>query len=109
MAYALNLSGKYREAIAVAAPAAAEAKGLGYRPLAAEALVRLGLFQRADSDTKAAERTLTEAILAAVAGRHDAVAAEALIEMVAVCVREAHYEQAHEWGRFAFAAIERLG
>ena len=100
--------GGYAEARAMAAAASDDAAALGYRPLEAEALFLLGDLQDDLGDYKASERTLVRAAAAAIAGRHDEVLARATTALVAVVgLRQARFEEAHEWAAVAQAAADR--
>jgi tetratricopeptide (TPR) repeat protein/tRNA A-37 threonylcarbamoyl transferase component Bud32 len=108
-AKALTDAGKYREAMAITAPAAAEAKALHYRPLEAEVLLQLGQAQLVGADRKTGEQTLKEALLAAEAGADDKVFALASVSLVGARRLLGHFDDALESGRYAEAALERLG
>jgi tetratricopeptide (TPR) repeat protein len=109
-AKALLEAGKYNEGIAVAAPAADEARAIGYRPLEGEALVSLGWLQVKAGDPKKAEETLLDALVASEAGRNDSMAASALTELVYVVgYVEARPKEGKALSRQAFAIVERMG
>jgi tetratricopeptide (TPR) repeat protein len=78
---ALEIAGHYQSGRSLAEAALASARKLGYRPLVAEALYRLGRVQSALGDNEAAAATLGQAAAIAVAVRHDAVASRAHIAM----------------------------
>jgi tetratricopeptide (TPR) repeat protein len=103
-------SGQYGEALRLAAPAADEAKRLKYRPLEAETLEELGNSQEHHDDYALAETSLRDATLAAEAGRHPRVIADAAIQLVwVVGYNQARPKEGHEWARRAEAALEALG
>jgi tetratricopeptide (TPR) repeat protein/tRNA A-37 threonylcarbamoyl transferase component Bud32 len=109
-AKALLEAGKYSEGIAVAGPAADEARLLGYRPLEGEALFQLGWLEEKAGDPKIAEATLLDALVAAEAGRDDSMATSALTELVyLVGYVEARPKEAQVLSRQAFAIVERMG
>jgi tetratricopeptide (TPR) repeat protein len=86
------------------------ARDLGYRPLVAEAELRVAAVLERKGEFEGAEQTLLEAILAAESSHHEEVAAEAWIKLVWVTgVERIDTEQGHVWGRFARAALDRLG
>jgi len=108
-AKALLDAGKYAEGLARVIPMAQEAKALHYRPLEAEALFLLGALQFRAGDYRAGEQTLKEAVLAAEAGAHHELIAQAASMLVFVTYSLTKYEQSLEWGQRAAAVIERLG
>jgi tetratricopeptide (TPR) repeat protein/tRNA A-37 threonylcarbamoyl transferase component Bud32 len=79
---ALEATGHYGEGLALAQAAVKRAQDLGYRPLVAEALYRLGRLQRARSDNQAAVSTLHAAEVAASTARHDEVGLRARLAIV---------------------------
>jgi len=105
----LVLSGKYQDALAMAGPVATEARALGYRPLEASALFWLGSMQDELGDRPTAQKTLEDSALAARAGRDAVQETEAWAGMVRVGKQQAHWDQAHTWARFGFAAAEAAG
>jgi tetratricopeptide (TPR) repeat protein len=103
-------AGKYPAALALSSEAALAAKGLGYRPAIAEALLLQGRQQEHLGDLKLAEQTLLDAIVAAEAGRHDEITARAATHLMLVLgARQARYSEAQTWGKLAEGAIGRLG
>jgi predicted Ser/Thr protein kinase len=70
------LAGRYKPAREKLAAPLAASEALGYRPLRAEALLIAGLLEDLVGDYKAAAARLEEAVWAAEASRHDAVAGE---------------------------------
>jgi eukaryotic-like serine/threonine-protein kinase len=108
-AKALTRTGGYKESLALTRQITEEARLLRYRPLEAEALLERGI-RELKVDVKASAQTLTEAALAAEAGRHDREAARALIELFFVIgPRQARFAEAASINRAARAALERLG
>ena len=105
----LQGAGKFAEALAVAAPTAAEARDLKYWPLESDALLRLGLIQQASSQLETAETTLEDAAFAARAGRD--VSNEQLVAaaMAKLKTGRLQYDEAHRWLRRGFAASTSVG
>lgn len=100
---------RFSEAGAIAEAARTEAREIGYWPLIAEASLQRGyvLARQADSGARDA---LEEALLAAEAGRHDQVAAEAFIRLVRLASeQEADAERALDYAAHAKALLEHLG
>ena len=109
-ARALQAAGRFAEAMAIAAPAAELAVATRHRPIEAEALYLLGSLQHDTGEDEAAVASLIRAHLAATAGRHGLVAADAAILLVRIVGWEqAQYPQAHEWAARAGAALEAVG
>jgi tetratricopeptide (TPR) repeat protein len=109
-AKALLEAGKYTEGIALAGPAAADARIIGYRPLEGEGLFQLGWLEEKAGDPKTAETTLLDALVAAEAGRDDSMATSALTELVyLVGYVEGRPKEAQVLSRQAFAIVERMG
>ncbi len=107
---ALDDAGKYDEARLLVEPVVAEARELAYLPLEAEALALDGRVSGRLEDSRRAERALRQAGEAALASGHDAVAARAFIDLVYfIGEREARYDEARQWSRYAELAIQRLG
>jgi tetratricopeptide (TPR) repeat protein/predicted Ser/Thr protein kinase len=102
-------SGKYKDALPLATAAVGAADALHYRPVQAEALFYLGLSQTLNGNYKGAEKTLTNAVLAAESAGHDEIAAHAWDKLVTVGSTEAKYEQAELWGKHAMASVDRMG
>ncbi|WP_308216893.1 serine/threonine-protein kinase [Polyangium jinanense] len=108
-AKALTRTGQYKESLALTRQITEEARLLGYRPLEAEALLERGILEQ-DVEVKASAQTLTEAALAAEAGRHDRVAARAQMELFYVIGgQQARFDEAMGIHRAARAALERIG
>ncbi len=99
----------YDRGLEVATAAAREAQALGYWPLTAEALLRLGSLQAAKVQPDEAAEIFGQALLAAVAGRHDQVAAEAFTWLVKVeGVLKADPEAGHRHAEHAMALVDYL-
>jgi len=107
---ALRLLGRTAQALEKAEAIATRAKGLGYRPLEAEALLVLGDLKDRSGDTATAIKLLEQAVLAADAGNHRLVAAEAwsTIAWLEGYV-ERHFDRAQWAVQMAAAAIEGVG
>lgn len=107
---ALSDAARFTEGLRLGAELATSASALGYRPVEAEALLRLGLLQTATDAWASAETSLQGALWAALAGRDDRLAARATIGLAAVLVVfTARHAEAWRWSHFAAALIERLG
>jgi tetratricopeptide (TPR) repeat protein len=109
-AKALLDGGKYADAATVAEPVIAAAKALGYRPIEAEALVRLGEIQVWLQDGERAAGTLRAAARAGEAGHDDEIRARALAWLVGVVGFNLEKPpEALALADDARAALERLG
>jgi tetratricopeptide (TPR) repeat protein len=73
---ALDATGGFREAQAIATATTHDAEGLHYAPLLAEALYWRAVIEDRTGDTKAAEATLRQGLLAGGDGRADTVVAQ---------------------------------
>ncbi len=102
--------GNFDGSQASATAALEKAARIGSQTLLAEATVRLGIIARlAGEDSEAVTNTLESALIAAAAGRHDRVAAEALVELVRVTGYERNdFEAASAFARQAETVIRRL-
>jgi tetratricopeptide (TPR) repeat protein len=89
-AAALEVGGRYEDALAATATALAEAEATGYEPLRAEVLARRGILLDRLSRSGEALTTLYQAAAVATANRHHAAAARAWIELVYVLGRHEH-------------------
>ncbi len=109
-ASALKAAARYQQGIKLATAAAAEARAIGYRPIEAEAMSLLGVIQIRAGDAAAAKETLTDAELAAVAGRDDKVAVVAATQLIfAEGYRLGNHERGEYWARVAMSLLERSG
>ncbi len=103
-------AGKYREGLEVARPLVERARGLHYRPLEAEALFLVGDLAAESGDYQAAADRCEQAVLAAEAGRHDELLAQALTKLVQLDgSRPAPYQRVESLEQRATAVLERLG
>jgi tetratricopeptide (TPR) repeat protein len=107
---ALERAGRYKQALAPAEAAVARARTTEYLPVEAEALHALGRVHGGLGEGAKAEEALREAAEAAEVSGHHEIGARAWIDLIYfIGNRQARYEPAHPWNRYAQAAIERLG
>ncbi|MEZ4449020.1 MAG: serine/threonine-protein kinase [Nannocystaceae bacterium] len=109
-AMADELSGRYAEAQARARAVVQAAQELGYRPLEAEAQLRLAFALERTADYEAAKSSLVAGYLAAEESDHELIQTEvaSLLSFV-VGVRLADTDEGELWARRAERLIERLG
>jgi tetratricopeptide (TPR) repeat protein len=106
---ALEDLGKYVEGINRVTAIVDQAHALNDRAVEAEALYQLGELQRRSGDTNAGA-TLERAIMAAVASRHDEVAARAWIRLANFAgIEKGQLEEGLRLAQHGRAFIERLG
>jgi len=112
-ALTLELLGRYEESLAIARDASAQARGLGYAPVYAEALAQTAraLDGRGTAAAGAeAESLYFEALDIAEAERHDQLAARIWSRLVLLSVQlDADIKQAHAWWQRNAAAVRRIG
>ncbi len=109
-AKAYREAAEYDRGLGLAESAAREARALGYWPLTAEALLRLGSLQEAKVRPEEAAETFGQALLAAQSGRHDRVAAEAFTRLVKVeGVLRSDPEAGQRWAEHVPALLDYLG
>jgi tetratricopeptide (TPR) repeat protein len=108
-AASLAAAGKLADSLAVAETAEARAAALGWKPLHAEALLRLGTARMQETHWSEAAVTLEDAALAGEGSRHDAVVFDALSRLISAARAMARLDDAEGWVRRATAALERLG
>jgi eukaryotic-like serine/threonine-protein kinase len=102
-------AGKYDGAWMLATSIDAQAQGLGYAPLRAEALLRLGYLQDKRGDATAAEQTLQEVVWLAQRHRHDGVVARAMNELVYMVGNQLRRaDDGLMWARHADAMVGRV-
>jgi eukaryotic-like serine/threonine-protein kinase len=102
-------AGRYEEGLPRAESLAAEAKALGYAPLAAEsAQVVAGYLDRV-GDAEKAEKALFDAVRHAIQGRHARLEAELWSALVATYPRDRAIPQTRLTAEMADLAIERAG
>jgi tetratricopeptide (TPR) repeat protein len=106
---ALLDAGKYDDANARVPERVQAARAIGYQPLEAEALLLRGRIESKRTD-RAAQQSLTEAVIAAESSRDERVATEAWTELVWVQSRVTERTaEAHDSARHAEAYLARLG
>jgi tetratricopeptide (TPR) repeat protein/predicted Ser/Thr protein kinase len=108
-ASAHHAAGKYDAGKELAAQALVEAEAIGWSPLVAEAQLQLGELLESAGQYDDAERTLQRAALLAAEIQHDAVAADAAIDLVQVTGdRKANIEIAEHWAAWSRVFLLRL-
>jgi tetratricopeptide (TPR) repeat protein len=109
-AKALNWTAQYRRALEIAKPAAEAAMGLGALPLAARLELVQGDAEHRLSELDAAASHLHAAAALALEARDDATAADAWILLVRIDGSlRASRPEGERWGRYAEAALRRIG
>jgi tetratricopeptide (TPR) repeat protein/predicted Ser/Thr protein kinase len=106
---AVHDAGKYRLALDKLKPIVEEARSLGYRPLEAEALARMGAINIELGRNADAEGTCEEALRASVASRHDDLLPDITAGLIWATGFQRRFAEAEHWMRFADATIERTG
>jgi tetratricopeptide (TPR) repeat protein len=107
---ALYEAARYEQALPLVRAIVGEAHALGYPPVEAEAVLQLAMTQTEVGQYAEAEALLVEAATAAVAGRDEAVAADAWSQLVYVSgYLRAHFVDGERWGKFAEAILARSG
>jgi tetratricopeptide (TPR) repeat protein/tRNA A-37 threonylcarbamoyl transferase component Bud32 len=104
---AVHDAGRYVAALEQLKPVVEEARSLGYRPLEAEALARMGMAHDQLGQNADAEKILEQALHVSVASHHDDLLAEVSAALVWVVGFQGRFAEADRWRRFAEAAIER--
>jgi eukaryotic-like serine/threonine-protein kinase len=108
-AKAFRLAAKYDRGLQIIRAALAQIAPLSYRPVEAEARLELGRILTEHGDFAEATHAFHDALVAAMAGRHEEVQAWSLVYlMMAVGEHQAHYEEAESWAELAEAAVGRL-
>jgi tetratricopeptide (TPR) repeat protein len=102
-------SGKYAEGLKIAKEVLAKSTASTDRGARAEAELWAGILSFRLGDSRAADSLLEQAALDAVAAREDETAARAWIERLGIGAVTTRYDEAELSGRFARAAIDRLG
>ncbi|NTX36270.1 tetratricopeptide repeat protein [Myxococcus sp. CA033] len=103
-------TGRYAQGKTEATAALEEARALGYRPLEAEVLHVAGWLEHRLARNEEAERSWTEAVRAALAGRHDVLALRATTDLVFVIGYELEdMKRGLEHAAQARALMERVG
>lgn len=109
-AQAFGLVDKAERGLDIAANVANKSEALDHTPLRAEALHVLGRMQAQLGRNGMAEDTLSEAAMMAAAHEHEAVAAAAATDMMAVVgSKTGEYNKGLLWGWYAESAVQRMG
>jgi serine/threonine-protein kinase len=108
-AKALYDAGNYAGAVELARTAVTEASELGHRPTEAESLFLLGRVEEKLGDYEAAAGHQEKALERAEAGRHDALVADAEVELVFLMGQQLKADQGLALSHLAAASMERLG
>jgi tetratricopeptide (TPR) repeat protein len=108
-AKALGEAGKSGEGLAFATTLADEAKRVGYRPVEAEAMFRLGDLRIDSAAYEAAALALFDAAALAEAAHHDEIAAQAWISLAWLAVYQGRFPEGHRWTQLASAKLDRVG
>ena len=108
-AAALSAAGRTKAAAEIVRAVVVEADQIGYAPLRAEALVRLGGIEELLGDYAQSEARLHESLAVAVASRHDEIAAQATSMLVSVVGdRLARHAEGLAWARLSRSLLQRL-
>jgi eukaryotic-like serine/threonine-protein kinase len=106
----LREAGLYAQGLAIALPAASEAREIGYRPLESEAFLLAGSLHNSAGALPDAEREFLDSVIAAEAGHDRRTAAAAAAYLVHVVgYRLARFAEGHLWARHAAAFLEGSG
>jgi tetratricopeptide (TPR) repeat protein len=106
----LQKLGKYEQALTILLPLRDQVAALGYAPVQAETLVRLGALLDSNGAYEEAAGHLREAYFVARVQEYHSVASEAASLLVVVVGRRmGRYAEAHEWGRHAHAELVSAG
>ena len=109
-ARAEGAAGRGRLGLPLAIGVLAEAEPLGYTPLLAEAHLSKGTLLTLTGDYSGARAALSDAWWSALAGKHDAIANDAAIQLLEIVGhRLAEPAAGLQWGRNAEALLERRG
>jgi serine/threonine-protein kinase len=107
---ALEDSSNFGRALETTAEIVTEARDIGYRPVIAEALNRLGRMQAGTGQAAKADANLEEAVWIAEAAGDDEVVAEATTEQIYVSgYLQRDPARARRWTSHAQAVLDRLG
>ncbi|HEX8952887.1 MAG TPA: tetratricopeptide repeat protein, partial [Polyangia bacterium] len=107
-AHALGLALKADEGLALVRAAEKEAEAVGYRPVEAEAQLRLGELMQIKGDFAGAPAVLHRGLTAALASRADEIAADIAIASLEVDLHQSHFPDAERWADLAEALASRL-
>ena len=109
-AKALTRAGRYTQAMAASTAVLTAAEKTGYSPVIAEAHLQLGELFESRGGGREAEQHLEQAVWFAEAARHDEVASEAAVALIAeVGYAQARPVDAERWGHFSDAVLSRMG
>lgn len=108
-AEALGVAAKFEEGLKIGKAGLEEARPLGYAPILAEAQLRVGRLLGGHGDYAQSATMLHDALVNALAGRDDEAAARAATELVlAIGIRQAHYDEGSRWADVAEALAGRM-
>jgi tetratricopeptide (TPR) repeat protein len=109
-AHALDISGRFKDGIALATRVAAEAKEVQYLPVLAQALDEQGYGLTWSGKPTEAEPLLVEAFACAYEGRDHALVAQAATHLVTtVGTWLGRRAEGHRWARLGMAALAHVG
>jgi tetratricopeptide (TPR) repeat protein/tRNA A-37 threonylcarbamoyl transferase component Bud32 len=106
---ALQDAGRDAVALSRLHAVADEARTLGYRPLEAEVMARVGSCHIELKQTRQAEKAFDEALVAALASHHDDLLAQIAETRIWLAGFQGHFDEAARWTRLTEAALERWG
>jgi tetratricopeptide (TPR) repeat protein/predicted Ser/Thr protein kinase len=109
-ARALRLAGRFGEGLVASQALLAHAQRFGYPPMTAEALFQVEFTYSSSGDAAHTEEIGEDAVFAAIAAHHPAIAARAAVELIwNLGVSADRRVEARRWGRLAEAQIAALG
>ncbi len=106
---ALQLARRFEEGRQLVDRVVADARALGYAPLLAESLVKLGKYQREAEEYTDSEASLREALGAAARARDDNLIAEIWTQLIYALGDQKRFDELERWTEFAQAAVLRAG
>ncbi|MEM9593004.1 MAG: serine/threonine-protein kinase [Acidobacteriota bacterium] len=106
---ALELAGRYRDALPELESTLGEAQALGYRPLVGEAQLQLARVVGRLGDSAGMKSHLVDAVTVGLATRHRELLAKAYLQLIVVGFLRGEVEEADIFGRMAEATISTLG
>jgi tetratricopeptide (TPR) repeat protein/predicted Ser/Thr protein kinase len=108
-AEALFVAAKFDEGLTIGRAGLDEAEPLAYPPIVAEAQLRVGRLLGGRGDYAESAHMLHDALVNALAGRDDEAAANAATELIlAIGIRQAHYDEGARWADVAEALAGRM-
>jgi tetratricopeptide (TPR) repeat protein/predicted Ser/Thr protein kinase len=107
--HALSVNGTRAQVVPALTALLAEARGLAYRPVEAEALLGLGLVQQSHDELQQAEETFNRALDAAEEGRFDLARARSWRGLAFVYQLQRRYPEAHRAARRGEAVLRPFG